>query len=606
MGIVDEDVQRVHDDADIVDVIGRYVALKKTGRQFMALCPFHGEKTPSLSVSPDKGVFYCFGCQRHGDAISFVREIEGLDFVGAVEHLADRAGITLRYSEADGGRSRRRRNDILRALDMAAAFYHERLMNGSDAGPARAYLRDRGYDRETVERFRLGWAPDEWDGLHRHLSSRSGAPASAVLDAAGLVFTNQRQRRQDSFRARVMFPISDVNDAVVGFGGRMLPGGRPPKYKNSADGEVYNKSRILYGLNWAHGDIVAHDEVVVCEGYTDVIGFRRSGISRAVATCGTALTDEHVKLLTRFAHRIVLAFDADSAGRAAADRFHEWERSYDVQVYVAGLPDGTDPGELAQQDPDRLALAVEDAVPFLAYRVDRALAGGRLHEAEGRARAAEEALALVAAHPDPLVRDQYVVAVAERLGFEPGQLRHLASEPGRRGEHAGPAAHGDRPRAVRRRRARAAAAAPRRPPPVRRRRPRRIRPSSPIPSTPPPSPRSGRRPTWHRGDRVVGGGGGGAARTPRRGGRRRPRPQGSDERRRQGRDPRRPSPGAPAPRRAVRADARGGQSPPAHDRLGRPTRVRSQPGGWRRARSGGGGVGRVAPDTAAQEGGAGQ
>ena len=229
MGIVDEDVQRVRDDADIVDVIGRYVALKKTGRQFMALCPFHGEKTPSLSVSPDKGVFYCFGCQRHGDAISFVREIEGLDFVGAVEHLADRAGITLRYSEADGGRSRRRRNDILRALDMAAAFYHERLMNGSDAGPARAYLRDRGYDRETVERFRLGWAPDEWDGLHRHLTSRSGAPAPAVLDAAGLVFTNQRQRRQDSFRARVMFPISDVNDAVVGFGGRMLPGRASPQ-----------------------------------------------------------------------------------------------------------------------------------------------------------------------------------------------------------------------------------------------------------------------------------------------------------------------------------------------------------------------------------------
>jgi DNA primase len=228
-----------------------------------------------------------------------------------------------------------------------------------------------------------------------------------------------------------MFPICDVNDAVVGFGGRMLPGGRPPKYKNSADGEVYNKSRILYGLNWARSDIVAHDEVVVCEGYTDVIGLRRSGVPRAVATCGTALTEEHVKLLVRFAHRIVLAFDADAAGRAAADRFHEWERSYDVQVYVADLPDGTDPGDLAQRDPERLVSAVADAVPFLAYRVERALAGGRLHEAEGRARAAEEAMALVAAHPDPLVRDQYAVAVAERLGFEPAQLRHLATEQGR-------------------------------------------------------------------------------------------------------------------------------------------------------------------------------
>ena len=324
-----------------------------------------------------------------------------------------------------------------------------------------------------------------------------------------------------------------------------------------------------------------------------------------MATCGTALTDEHVKLLTRFAHRIVLAFDADSAGRAAADRFHEWERSYDVQVYVAGLPDGTDPGELAQHDPDRLALAVEDAVPFLAYRVDRALAGGRLHEAEGRARAAEEALALVAAHPDPLVRDQYVVAVAERLGFEPGQLRHLASEPGRRGDtRVRPPTVTDHERSV--------AGGPEQlllrlivhhpsvdgglvdpalfADPVNAAAVAALRAAPDLTAAIGSSEEAvgtllGRLAVEDVDDLVL-------------------------------KDPmsvvaRVVILAAHRQERLLRAaqsaaDARGGQSPPAHDRLGGPTCVRSQPGRWRRARSGGGGVGRVAPDTARGGGGAGQ
>lgn len=421
MGIVDEDVQRVRDDADIVGVVSQYTALKRSGRQWMGLCPFHGEKTPSFSVSAEKNVFYCFGCQRSGDVITFVQEIEGLDFVASVEWLAARANVQLRYTDRADGHRRRRRSELLDLVAAAADFYHRRLMEAPDAGPARAYLRDRGYDRDTVARFQLGWAPDGWDSVARHLKlTRERAEAS------GLAFVNKAGRLQDSFRARVMFPIADVNGAVVGFGGRQLPGGDPPKYKNTANNELYDKSKVLYGLDRAKQQVVADGEVVVCEGYTDVIGFHRAGIGRAVATCGTALTDSHVEVMKRFANRIVLAFDADGAGRAAADRFYEWERAFDVQVFVADLPDGVDPGELAGTDPDRLAAAVSGARPFLGFRLARVLEAADLSNPEGRARAAQRAAAVVAEHPSDLVRDQYLMEVADRLDIDVDRLRTAA------------------------------------------------------------------------------------------------------------------------------------------------------------------------------------
>jgi DNA primase len=413
-------VRRVREESDIVGIISQHTALKRSGRQWTGLCPFHGEKTPSFSVSSDKNVFYCFGCQRSGDVIGFVQEMEGLDFVASVEWLAAKAGITLRYTDAGGGRQRRRRDQLVETVEAAVAFYHRRLMEAPDGGPARAYLRQRGYDREVVERFRLGWAPDAWDELLRGL----GMPPAQV-EAAGLAFTNRRNRLQDFFRARVMFPILDVNGAAVAFGGRQLPGGDPPKYKNTANNELYDKSRVLYGLNWAKQDAVATNEIVVCEGYTDVIGFQRAGISRAVATCGTALTDQHVQVMRRFASRIVLAFDADDAGRGAADRFYEWEQAHDVEVLVADLPDGVDPGELAGRDPDRLVAAVRDAKPFLGFRLERSLGQADVRSPEGRARAAERAAAVIAEHPSELVRDQYLMQVADRLDLPIDRLRLL-------------------------------------------------------------------------------------------------------------------------------------------------------------------------------------
>ena len=435
MAIADEDVARVRAATDIVALIGEHAALRQQGRRWVGLCPFHAEKTPSFSVNAEEGLYYCFGCQASGDAISFVRAVDHLDFADAVRSLAERAGVTIR-EDATAGPERRRRNELLDAMEKAVAWYHERLLSAPDAGPARTYLRSRGYDGEVVRTFRLGWAPDDWDALSRSL----GAP-ERTLTGAGLGFVNKRGRLQDAFRARIIFPICDPAGRPVALGGRILPGGpadgAAPKYKNSTETAIYAKRRTLYALNWAKHDVVATNEVVVCEGYTDVIGCFQAGVPRAVATCGTALAEEHFTLLRNFAKRIVLAYDADAAGQSATSRVYEWERRHEVDVAVAALPSGSDPGDLARTDPDALRAAVEGARPFLQFRVDQVFAHADLSTAEGRARAAEQALDAVAEHPVDLVRDQYVMAIADRCRLDPDVVREHLAAARRRAETAG-------------------------------------------------------------------------------------------------------------------------------------------------------------------------
>jgi DNA primase len=418
MGIPDEDVARVRAATDVVALIGEHAALKRQGQRWVGLCPFHTEKSPSFSVNAEEGFYYCFGCQKSGDAITFVREMEHLDFVDAVRRLADKAGITIR-EDGTGGRDNQKRKVFLDAMERATEWYHQRLLTGADAGQARDYLRSRGYDGEIVRKFRLGWAPDGWDTLCTALKLHED-----VATGAGLGFVNKRGRIQDAFRARVLFPICDPSGNPVALGGRILPGSSDPaKYKNSTETPIYSKRRTLYALNWAKQDVIASGEVVVCEGYTDVIGFFEAGVPRAVATCGTALAEEHVRLLKNFATRIVLAFDADGAGQSAAGRFYEWERSLEIDVAVAALPPGSDPADLARSDPAALRAAVDGAKPFLQFRLERILDAADLSTPEGRARAADHALAAVAEHPDDLVRDQYVMQVAERCRLEPAALR---------------------------------------------------------------------------------------------------------------------------------------------------------------------------------------
>lgn len=436
MAIVDDDVATVRNRTDMVAVASQFMQVKRVGRRWMALCPFHGEKTPSFSVNADEKLFYCFGCQAKGDVIDLVRELQHLDFVGAVEWLAGQCGVTLRYTEKGQGESRKRKTILSEALVAAVDWYHQRLLTGPDAGAARAYLRHRGFDGDTVRRYRLGWAPDDWDPLARHLRLDD-----KVLADTGLGFLNRRRRQQDFFRGRVLFPIFDPQDNPIGFGGRILPGIDGPKYLNTGQTLLYDKTKVLYGLNWAKEPVVKADEVIICEGYTDVIGFADAGVPRAVATCGTSLTEEHVRILKRFARRVVLAFDPDAAGKAAAERVYAWERTHELEVAVADLPVGQDPGDLARSDPERLRAAVAEPAPFLGFRVARALSEGRTATPEGRARTAASAIEVIREHPDEFVRDQYVMQVADRCQIDVDRLRaslrtgarpRLASEAPRR------------------------------------------------------------------------------------------------------------------------------------------------------------------------------
>lgn len=425
MAIVEDDIERVRAATSIVEVVQQSVALRRVGRNWVGLCPFHAEKSGSFNVREDTGRYKCFGCQAAGDVFKFVQEIDHVDFVQAVEKLASRSGITLHYTTGGEGQDRQRRKKLVEALDAAVEWYHQRLLTSPDARAARDYLRQRGLSGDVARQFRLGWAPDDWDLLSSHL--REEGFSADVLNDTGLAFANRTGRLQDAFRARVMFPIFTDTGEAVAFGGRILPGSPDPaKYKNSPETKVYFKSKTLYGLNWAKADVVKHDQVVVCEGYTDVIGFHRSGVTRAVATCGTALTEEHVRILKRFASRVVLAFDADAAGQGAAEKFYEWEKKYQVQVAVARFPDGKDPGDLALTDPDSLAVAVDEAMPFLGFRVNRVVTSTPLRSPEDRARVASRALAVINEHPDVNVRKLYAGEVAARVGLPVADLARQA------------------------------------------------------------------------------------------------------------------------------------------------------------------------------------
>ena len=429
MGILAEDIARVREATDFVAVASERMSLKKVGTRWTGLCPFHAEKSPSFSINQEMGLYHCFGCQASGDVITFVRETEHLDFAGAVERLAAKVGIALRYDENTGqGENRKRRDALFAAMETAVDWYHQKLLSGNDAGKARGYLRERGYDRAIVEQFKIGWAPDDWDQLARHLKL-----SDKDLADTGLGFVNRRGKQQDSFRARIMFPIFDMSGRPVAFGGRILPGSTDPaKYKNSAETPIYSKRRILYGLNWAKEDAVKSGEVVVCEGYTDVIAFAQIGAPRAVATCGTAVTDEHLRVLRTFAPRIVLAYDAEAAGQAAADRFYAWERDLDLSLHVLALPKGADPADLARRDPDALRAALTGARSFLDFRVQRALDAGDLRSPEGRAKAAEHALEMVAEHPNELIRNQFVATIAGRVDIPADQLLRSIARSGQR------------------------------------------------------------------------------------------------------------------------------------------------------------------------------
>ncbi len=416
-----EDVTSVRERTDIVQVVSGYTQLRKAGRDsLVGICPFHAEKTGSFSVSPTKQVYYCFGCGESGDVFKFVEKTESLSFVEAVERLASAAGVTLRYEgeTAAGKRTTGRRNVIHKAIADAARLYHRMLLEGREASEARAYLERRQIANDSVERFEIGYAPGYPDYLLKRLSK---SYSSDLLLEAGLVSKDANGAVRDRFRGRVTFPIHDVSGHAVGFGGRLLEGpGAPPnaaKYVNSPDGPVYHKGTLLYNLHRAKAEATRSGRAFMVEGYTDVVALDRGGIPTGVATCGTALGEDHVRLLARFTDKVILAFDSDEAGARAAERAFQFHQRYPVDLAVLVLPAGQDPADFVNANGgEAFAALAQQAVPLVEYMIGRTLVGRNLSSIEDRTRAVKAGLALLVDLEDPVRREEYARVLAGKVG----------------------------------------------------------------------------------------------------------------------------------------------------------------------------------------------
>jgi DNA primase len=417
-----DDVDAVRDRTDLVRLVQQYVALKKAGRSFSGLCPFHPEKTPSFSVDPAKGLFYCFGCGKGGNAFHFLQEIEGLTFPEAAERLANSAGITLRY---EGGapkdaRAASRKQALYRANARAAELYQRFLLDDRNAEQARRYLQKRGLSKESVQEFGVGYAPAERDFLLRRMA-KDFSPE--ILVEAGVAMRDGRGQVRDRFRSRVLFPIHDLTGQAVGFGARLLEGDGP-KYLNSPETPVYRKGDLLYNLHRAKGELTRAGRAFVVEGYTDVIALHQGGIPTAVATCGTAISEGHFRLLSRFCPRIVLAFDSDEAGARAAERAYGMFEAFGVEVLVLILPEGQDPADLVTEEgPEAFEKLAARAEPVVEYMLRRRVRGAALDSPEGKARAWREALPIVAGLKDQVLRSEYAGRLADLVGVSDTDVR---------------------------------------------------------------------------------------------------------------------------------------------------------------------------------------
>jgi DNA primase len=426
-----EDIDTLRERASIVDVVGDHTSLKRAGARLKGLCPFHAERTPSFTVDPATNLYYCFGCGAGGDIYRFLMDVEGLEFTEAVEQLARRTGYTLRYEEMSAGEKRAlgERSRLVAVTSAALEFFRTTLM-GDDGTVARDYLKSRGFGREEAERFRLGYAPNAWDALSRHLVEERRFAAEDVI-RVGLAARNDRGGLRDRFRGRLVFPVLDLAGDVIGFGGRVLPGldygdFEPPKYYNSPESPLYKKTRVLYGIHEARADIVRAESVLVCEGYTDVMALHQAGFGNAVATCGTAVGPEHLRIVSRYADDVVLAFDADAAGVKAASR--AWEAAREVEREADGgrrfalkvlvLPEGTDPADYVRAaGVEALREAVAAATPVVPFVIRRTVADAELTSEDGRTQGLRAALEVLRHERDPELRRQYArTEVADRIG----------------------------------------------------------------------------------------------------------------------------------------------------------------------------------------------
>jgi DNA primase len=425
-----DSIDRLRDAVDMVDLVGSKTDLRRVGSRFTGLCPFHDERTPSFSVNAQDKLFYCFGCQAKGDAIGFVEQAEGVDFVEAVELLAERYGVQLERENEDPREEERRqhRKRLRSLLDRAAGFYATYLFDSSEAGPAREYLASRGLSRETLREFRVGYAPSAWDRML--VGAQQGGFRPKELEDAGLAQKNRQGRLYDRFRGRIMFPLADRRGQVLGFGARAMREGQGPKYLNTSENDLFRKGHQLFGLHIAHGHSARSGRIVVVEGYTDVLALHQAGIRDSVAIMGTALTPDQMNLLAGTANDVVLALDADRSGREAMLR----AARTGANLRVVEMPEGKDPADLlALGDADSFRSLLDRALPMMQFQVRRVLADADLDTPAGRDRALEEAARLIAEHTTEgsAMRDELVREAADRLDVPPEYVTAASRRPPR-------------------------------------------------------------------------------------------------------------------------------------------------------------------------------
>jgi len=425
--IKDEDVAYVRDHSPIDDVVADYVQLKNAGGgQKKGLCPFHDEKSPSFHVTPSKGFFHCFGCQVGGDVIAFIMKLEHLTFMETVERLADRIGYTLRYETSGSSSAPSVNRSRLVAANTAAAIFYQEQIQLPAAQHGRDFLTKRGFDRDAAKNFNVGYAPDEWDGLYKQLKGQGFTDEELTL--AGLIKEGSKGPI-DRYRNRLIWPVKDISGDVVGFGARKLAADdvdQGPKYLNSPETPIYKKNQILYGLDMAKKEISKNRQVVIVEGYTDVMAAHLAGVTTAVATCGTAFGDEHIRIIRRllmdadaFRGEVIFTFDGDAAGQKAALRAFEDDQKFVAQTYVAVEPNGMDPCELRQaHGDDAVRNLIARRVPLFEFAIKSVIANYDIKSAEGRVGALNQVAPLIGKIRDASLRPEYVRLLAGWLGME--------------------------------------------------------------------------------------------------------------------------------------------------------------------------------------------
>ncbi|MBN2390819.1 MAG: DNA primase [Anaerolineae bacterium] len=430
-------MDEVKDRLDIVEVIGRHVHLQKSGRYFKGLCPFHTEKTPSFFVFPDTQGWHCFGCNKGGDLFTFVMDFEGLDFRTALEELARRAGVELQPRTPEQVEAESESERLRLLLEAAAAYYHTLLLTAPQAAHTRAYVEKRGFTRETLETFQLGYSLNDWDAVRTYLFGKGFSVEEQIK--AGMLVERDGGGTYDRFRNRLMIPICDRRGRVIAFGGRVLNPDDQPKYMNSPQTTLFDKSNVLFGYHLANQAIREADAAIIVEGYMDVMIPHQAGYKNVVAPMGTALTEGHLQQLQRLTKRFLLALDPDAAGihgtlqgletaRQTLDR--EWEAIFDprglvgvegrlkADIRVVTLPEGRDPDELILEDPTQWEKLVADSQPIVRFFFEQLLKQENPREPKGKARIVDAMLPLLNDIADSVEREAYVQDIALRLGLD--------------------------------------------------------------------------------------------------------------------------------------------------------------------------------------------